>query len=235
MKIGQVMGLGMLVLAGFTGTAAADPSFDCAKAGMADEKAICASPELSKLDSLVAAAYAGYQPDFQTKGSVARLLLRDRQSCGGDTACIATAQLNALDTYGGEAPWADEMVNGLIAQRARAAATQAGFSTSPPQKPAECVRTRIKEATTRFGNPLAGSGSDTGAYVLYENGGYINAYDRDKNFDGIAPGQVAVLCLVSVPHDCPAGDARGRIYYTLDVATGGTWTSSDSEHSCGGA
>ncbi len=231
-----VLGLGVALSMLFTLPAAADPSFDCSKAKAPDEVAICANPELARLDSLVAAAYAGYQPSFQSKPKVGKLFLGDRASCGGDTACIAAVQWNALETYGGDAGWVQDFVTRAIAARAEAlAGSTASVSTAMPTRPAQCVRTRIKEVTTRFGNPLTEANAGDGIYVAYENGGGVNSYDRGPEFKGVAAGQPAVLCLVTIPRDCPAGDDRGRVYYTLDLATRGAWLTPDSEHSCGGA
>lgn len=225
-----------LLLALSATAGAADPSFDCAKAQAPDEKAICASPELSKLDSLVAAEFATFQATFQPREKVARELLESRQACGDEFACIAAAQLNALDTYGGDADPYTDMLTKLIAKKAEQVGTsEEGFSKSPPQKLAQCEKTRIKELTTRFGRPLADAVPDTGIFIEYDNGGYIYDYDRDSSFDGTAKGQPVVLCLMSIPRDCPTGDDRGRVYYTLDLVTRQSWISGDSEHGCGGA
>ena len=226
----------LLLLACATSEGAADPSFDCNRAQAPDEKAICASPDLSKLDSLVAAAFATYKAENQPTEKVARGLLQDRQACGDDKACIAAAQVNALDTYGGDADPYRALLTRLIAGKAeQTGGADHMFSTAPPQTLAQCVKTRIKDFTTRFGNPLRGSRADTGIFIDYDNGGYIYSYDRGSNFDGIAQGQPVVLCLMSIPRDCPAGDDRGRVYYTLDLATRQSWVSGDSEHGCGGA
>lgn len=217
------------------GAVHADPSFDCARASKPDEVAICSDPQLAKLDSLGAAAYATYQPSFQTKAEVGRLFLEDRASCGGDTLCIAAAQLNALQTYGGDADWAGKLVADGMAKRAAAAASSA-LAKEVPQQIAQCVKTRISQITTRFGKPLTSdSDPDGGIYAAYENGGYVSSYDGGSGFTGAKAGQEVIQCLVSVPRDCPAGDDRGRIYYSLDLATKGSWTAPDSQHSCGGA
>ncbi|WP_421692691.1 lysozyme inhibitor LprI family protein [Aestuariivirga sp.] len=216
--------------------ALAAPSFDCSRATAADEVAICSDPELSKLDSLIADAYQTYQPDYQPKEEVGRLLLRDRASCGSDKLCIATAQWNALQTFGGDAPWAQAMAVDGIAKRAALASEDASaFSKEPPTKPAECRKTHMMDITTRFGNPLTPDNTDQGISITYDNGSFVYSYERGHAFDGIISGQAAVLCLITVPYDCPAGDVRGRVYYTLNLATKRSWVSSDTEHGCGGA
>ena len=50
-----------------------------------------------------------------------------------------------------------------------------------------------------------------------------------------APGDKVLMCLVAIPHDCPPGDDRGRVYTVTNMRTAATWTLPDSQHSCGGA
>lgn len=240
MKMKHAFTFGLVTLGGallWPGLVHADPSFDCAQASKPDEVAICSDPQLAKLDSLVAAAYGGYQPSFQSKAEVGRLFLADRASCGGDKVCIAAAQLNALETYGGDADWAEKLVADGIAKKAAAAAAEtSGFASQVPQQIAQCVKTRISQVTTRFGKPLTPeTAADGGIYAAYENGGYVSSYEGGAGFDGAKAGQAVIQCLVSIPRDCPAGDDRGRVYYSLDLATKGSWTAPDSQHSCGGA
>src|SRR5579863_8395965 len=77
------------------------PSFDCSKASFPDERAICASPELSQLDTRVAAGYlyvrghAGEQVARATRDRS----LQMRHACGSDFACIRQAQMAAIQDY----------------------------------------------------------------------------------------------------------------------------------------
>lgn len=225
------------LLALSSASAHADPSFDCSRARAPDEIAICADPRLAKLDSLAAQAFAGFEPSYQTRQKVAELLLRDRSSCGSDKACIAAAQWNALETFGGDAPWVRDFVIPMIARKAATVAddAQAPFSAKPPSQPAQCLKTRISGISTRFGNPVGPANADEGISILYANGGDTYSYERGKEFARLAVGQPIVLCLVSTPYDCPAGDQRGIVYYALSPETGNSWVSSDAEHGCGGA
>ena len=82
------------VIAGtfFCMTAAA-ASFDCAKASSHSEKAICASPTLSKLDSELADAYgvaALTHSDAEGLKSAQRAWLRDIRNKCADEACLET-------------------------------------------------------------------------------------------------------------------------------------------------
>jgi uncharacterized protein len=80
---------------------ASPPSFDCAKATRPDERVICADPELSRLDNV---ANSGYQFLRRTYGreqanSVTLPLLRARQACGPDAACIRARQLATIEKF----------------------------------------------------------------------------------------------------------------------------------------
>lgn len=82
-------------------------SFDCTKAKAADEKAICASPELNDKDVEMTTTYRllrglfamGVQGDMQ---DAQQAWLKNRRQCGGDVACLERAynsrlaQLNAV-------------------------------------------------------------------------------------------------------------------------------------------
>lgn len=220
----------------------ARPSFDCSKATTADEKAICANPVLADIDVLIAEAYRGYEPRFQQKKRIARQLLEDRGACGSDAACIAAVLSNSYDTYisgrDGELeaePWVRSYATGMIGRKAAALARDPrGVATALPEKPGQCARTRIDKVSTRFGEPLNFSNRDDGIVIGYENGGHQVSYSREGLRDILA-GHEVVICLMSIPRDCPEGDERGRIYYTLDIETFTEWTMPDSSHFCGGA
>ncbi|GAB5374986.1 MAG: lysozyme inhibitor LprI family protein [Acuticoccus sp.] len=88
---GALLAAGLLAAPG-----ALAQSFDCAKAAAADEKAVCASPALSRLDTQMADAYAaarrcammgmqGILLDEQ------RAFLAQRAACGADDGCLEKA------------------------------------------------------------------------------------------------------------------------------------------------
>jgi TPR repeat protein/uncharacterized protein len=84
-----------------TDVALASPSFDCPRATLPDERAICTNPELARLDTIEA---AGYKYVRAAKGEqVARnlgaQLLRYRRACGANVDCIREAQLSAIKVY----------------------------------------------------------------------------------------------------------------------------------------
>lgn len=221
---------------GLIAPASADPSFDCGKARTPDEKAICSDPYLAQIDSLVADAYRTNETEFQPKKEVVARSLKDRAECGNDDACIAAVQLSSLQAYKGREPWVYNYAVALVSNRAALVGLGIAEGGSRiPMKHAECSRTRIKSITTRFGEPVSYENEGDGTAVEYENGGFVISYSRDVGFFQAKAGQPVVVCLLSVPYDCPAGDDRGRFYYTLNLATRSEWVQADAQHMCGGA
>ncbi len=91
----RIAALALVLAAAFTLPAAAQ-SFDCAKASAPDEKAVCASGELSALDDEMSALYddimshammgvSGETRDGQ------EAFLDSRAACGAADACLETA------------------------------------------------------------------------------------------------------------------------------------------------
>ena len=88
--------------------------------------------------------------------------------------------------------------------------------------------------TTRFGEPIDDTNADSGTAIDFENGSHQVTYGRE-GLDGVKAGQLAVVCKMSSPHDCPEGDDRGTLLLTFDLETGTQWVLTDSQHMCGGA
>ncbi len=79
----------------------ATPSFNCLVATQPDELAICATPELARLDRAVV---EGYERMVRTDGSgaaksVAEPLLSRRHACGADIECIKRVQMTAITAF----------------------------------------------------------------------------------------------------------------------------------------
>jgi uncharacterized protein YjbI with pentapeptide repeats len=64
------------------------PGFDCARAGSATERAVCASDELSAMDAALSALWRG-RPRTDADRAAQRAWLRARNACGGDAACLS--------------------------------------------------------------------------------------------------------------------------------------------------
>lgn len=79
------------------------PSFNCGAASRPDEIAICSSSELSALDRVIATGFEGLRARYgdQNARSVLIPMLRERQTCGADAACIKRAQLTAVSAIQG--------------------------------------------------------------------------------------------------------------------------------------
>jgi hypothetical protein len=103
-----------------------------------------------------------------------------------------------------------------------------------PQRVGLCVETRIKSVETRLvdgATPIPGSGSA----VSFVNGGYQVSYETVPAIEHSRPGDPVRMCLIAIPHPCPRGDDRGRLYKTTNLRTYRSWVLRDSEHMCGGA
>ncbi len=105
---------------------AGPPSFDCARAGTPTEHAICASVELSQLDSQLAAAYgaarAAASPAGRQQIKAAQVAwIGQRDACGSNAACLNDRMLRRLAELqsggGGPAPVASGGVTGLYCAR----------------------------------------------------------------------------------------------------------------------
>ena len=84
-----------------SGANAQSPSFDCNKARLPDEFAICGTPELAELDNLVAAAY-GYLKSTRGRPFADQIGIpfwRLRQACQSDANCIRQRQIEAIGAY----------------------------------------------------------------------------------------------------------------------------------------
>src|SRR4249920_1909427 len=85
----------LLVAAILAAAGAQAASFDCKKARSEDEKAICANPELSKLDEDLAAAFKatlGLMSGDTRRIAIFRKAqtewVKDRDRCGGTASCL---------------------------------------------------------------------------------------------------------------------------------------------------
>ncbi|TPN86512.1 hypothetical protein FJ987_06135 [Mesorhizobium sp. CU2] len=215
------------------------PSFDCRKAQLPTEKAICADPQMSAIDALVTKAYGGFEPAFGgDKRKIARALVADRNACKSDAACIVSAQNNALQTYGFAPPWVQDYNVALIGKKALdlAAHTPNPADQPLPASVGKCGFTHIKTLTTRLGDdPLETAPPEGGSAATFTNGGGAVSYDREPGLASSKVGDPVVMCLLAIPRDCPKDDLRGKVYYGIDLALKGTWALPDSEHLCGGA
>jgi uncharacterized protein len=192
------------------GPAARAASFDCAKAATPTEHAICNSPELSALDGRLGAVYdqrVALDPGLR---QIQRGWLAARNTgCGADRVCLANF-MNA------ELAW---FASGVSRPTDRL-----------PVNPGVCGLSNISDVGTRLeGTPGSGSAVSEG------DGADQVSYDTVAAIDRSRRGDPVLVCLVSLPTNCPAGDDRGKIYAVANLRTLGAWSAPDSEHSCGGA
>lgn len=215
------------------------PSFDCRKAELPAEKAICADPQMSAIDALITKAYSGFEPAFGgDKRKIARRLVAERNACKSDAACIVSAQNNALQTFGTAPSWVQDYNIALIGKEALdfAAAVSKPVDQPLPESIGKCGFTHIETLTTRLGDdPLETAPPEGGSAATFTNGGGAVSYDREPGLASSKVGDPVVMCLISIPRDCPKDDLRGKVYYAVDLARKGTWALPDAEHLCGGA
>jgi uncharacterized protein len=214
-------------------------SFDCSKAATPDEHAVCSDPQLSQLDDLVARAFGQAKvgsPGDQEGSAVAyaRLFLKDRRACAADRSCIFGSYVAVLTTY--RDLGAKEPVPSWISASSIAGGRAA--SNGPlPTRIGQCSTTQVAEVTPRLdpGHPPTSQDFDSGTAINYRNDGQQVSYEREAALLSSKPGDGVLMCLVAIPHNCPPGDDRGRVYTVTNTRTGATWTLPDSQHSCGGA
>lgn len=96
----------------------------------------------------------------------------------------------------------------------------------------QCSDSTIKTTGSRLQgtSPL-----ESGSIVTFANGGYQTSYEPVDGILESLVGDPVRVCLVSIPEDCPPGDARGRIYDVTNLRTGDSWRLRDDPHICGGA
>jgi len=216
------------------------PSFNCAKARTADERTICGDARLAELDRTAAQGYARVPSNLRENARTeAKELLAKRAKCGDDRLCILEQQVGAIETFSdlgapvSVPPWVGAYRIALVTAR--------GLPPEPgiPTQVGRCTVTKIAAISTRFGNVLGAQpsrvGNDEGTAVTFANKGGGVSYSYVRALAESRIGDDVLMCLVSIPQDCPPGDDRGRIYSGTNLRTKGSWQLSDSQHSCGGA
>jgi uncharacterized protein len=230
----------VLILLGLLAAPAHAASFDCSKAAAPDEHAVCADPRLSDLDELVAKAFdqakqASSSPDQQRSVQTeARAFLKDRRACQADRSCIFASYVGVWVSY--QNLGAKDAMPAWVSAPA-IAGNRPAVSGPLPARIGQCSITQVTEVTPRLdsGHPATDQDFDSGTAINYRNTGHQVSYVREPALLNSKPGDSVTMCLVAIPHDCPPGDDRGRIYTVTNVRTAATWTLPDSQHSCGGA
>lgn len=232
---------GTLLWAGSSGNAQQiRPSFDCHKASFPDERAICADDRLAEMDQAAAIALGMIKKDMLKSAREADVAaLKDRRACGANKICILDNQANLIDTLKDDGatvavpPWVGSYRLSLITRG------EAIFVSGLPKRIGTCTRTKISGIGTRFGDTLKalpdGDASDPGSSVAFADDGHQVSYSYEAAIGASAIGDDVVVCLMSLPRDCPPGDDRGKFYSATNLRTKGSWILPDSQHMCGGA
>jgi uncharacterized protein len=225
-SIGAVAAIGGVALAGLAAGAvvmglgadggARAASFDCAKAATPSEVAICGDPTLSALDSQLGAAYAlRVAADPGLRPLERGWILVRNAGCGKDADCLTRMTRTQV-------AW-------LRSGRPMPAAL--------PRTPGTCSLSRVQRVGTRLGDGTQPVGNDygSGSAVIEANQAMQVFYDQIPAIDHSRAGDAALVCLIDLPHDCPPGDDRGKVYGVANLRTHGAWSGPDAEHLCGGA
>lgn len=115
----SALALASVVLLSLAAHPAAAASFDCAKARAPDERAVCANPTLSALDSEMGALWFSYSRFPLLMGASgarrdeAQAFLAARAACGADATCIERAYRARVAVLRKEVAWA---IGNLAAQ-----------------------------------------------------------------------------------------------------------------------
>lgn len=215
------------------------PSFDCAKASAADERAICEDSRLSEMDQAMTIAFG--QVKKESKGEakgIAKETLANRRACGSDRLCILDQQADAISSFqdmGSSVP-VPPWVGAYRLQFAKENPGRVGPDL--PKAIGHCTFTKIAYISTRFGDELKRPASEldsNGTAVTFANKAYLVSYSFVEAVANSHIGDEVLLCLVSIPKNCPPGDNRGREYSATNVKTKQSWILPDSQHMCGGA
>lgn len=242
----------MLILSCSVFAQPAKPSFDCRKAHSPDERAICHDRRLAELDQAASIDYSlatHYQGDgaeiFRDEAHrLAKETLDARHACGADRLCILDQQvllIESLSEEGSGPPTSSATIrvpSWVGAYRLKLFSARG----KPPSdgllvRVAQCTLTKIANISTRFGEELKPPSSDydSGSAVSYANRGYQVSYSYVPAIAASRIGDRVLLCLVSIPKDCPPGDDRGRFYSATNLRTKDSWLLPDAQHMCGGA
>jgi uncharacterized protein len=93
-RAGHIMRFAAAMCLGFVAAPASAASFDCAKARLPEEIAVCRNPALSELDTEMGALWFSYSRVPMAMGSngarrdEAQQFLRDRASCNASASCL---------------------------------------------------------------------------------------------------------------------------------------------------
>jgi len=217
------------------------PSFDCRAARTPDEREICRDERLAELDQAVTIAYrqvSESKDNAETARGLAKDSLAARRACGTDRLCILDQQASEIDAFASMGsnvpvpPWVGEYRLALFKSQGKHP------TKGLPKRVGQCTITKIASISTRFGQvlkPPLEKFDSSGSQVEYANRGLQVSYDYVPALHDSRIGDAVLVCLISLPKDCPPGDERGKFYSGTNLRTKGSWTMPDSQHMCGGA
>ena len=215
------------------------PSFACGKNLSPDERTICNDEFLAQMDQAISIAFGQINKEHREAAqTTARDMLAGRHACGTDALCILDQQLSLLsvlidlEAHVPIPPWVGRYRIKLFEHRSEPSKQEL------PTTVGRCTLTKIASISTRFGDelkPPVDELDSSGSAVSFANGGYQVSYSYVAAVAESHIGDEILLCLISLPKDCPPGDDRGKVYAATNLRTKETWVLPDAQHMCGGA
>jgi hypothetical protein len=193
---------------------------------------------LLELDKAISIAFRQAAAKSTEARKRARDRLAARRACGANRMCILEEQVQTIEWFsllGSDVPvpsWVGEHRIALFKASGKRP------TAALPQRVLQCTMSKISRISTRFGEPLkppTEPADSSGSAVEYANGGYQVSYSFVEAIAESRIGDDTLICLLSIPKDCPPGDDRGRFYSATNLRTKGSWVLPDAQHMCGGA
>jgi hypothetical protein len=116
-----------------------------------------------------------------------------------------------------------------------------------PNTVGQCITTSVKEVYPYKSNAITiyGGGRTAIVYTAKDPNvpdtipeeftfGYQVSDEDIPGIDSSDVGDGVLLCVKSVPDDCPTGDTRGTVYHVTNLRTHQSWDAANSTHLCGG-
>jgi uncharacterized protein len=211
-------------------------TLNCNNAGSSDEQAICSRDKLTQLDKAIAMATKDdgknqnrHKPEDNFD------YLRERRSCGANTACILDTEVrevSRLDREGGRIPvptWVGSYRLSLLREGA------ARFVNFLPVDIGTCTKTKIVGMEMRSGDATKTPRADANfrMSVEYDDWGFQVSFGYLDDLAASTPGDDVVLCLDAVPQTC-LWNEHVKIYSATNLRTQGSWilTDPDAKHVC---
>lgn len=194
-------------------------SFDCGKASNDVERMICSDRILAMEDGSMGESIWFLKKDL-TATQLRELTHSQREWIRRRDRCT-------------DRPCVEQAYEARLQELEKIADARRKYLRRNVSRVRQCETTRIQWIGPRL--QLSEGEPPDGTSVSLTDGVSQVSYDRVAAILSSRIGDPARVCLISVPHGCPPGDERGRVYRVTNLRTHGQWQRPDAEHECGGA